>query len=263
MKLLRRTSAPNCFRVDFSKVKRARRSILSIEFGGPPAAVVVDARAIGEAVSEALEECPTESVRRRRQPWNDYQLYLNAEDHDDVRRLEGRLVTDLVALLEEKLLQLDADPIGPMNVRILVDDAGKLGRGEGMLWGFHAASIAASPPAQGEITVRFDRAQAGPGLRLVGPFGELELAEGRRVSVGRADPDAGADHLVLPGADEKINRQQLWIRVAGNHAEIGRIEGKNPVSVGRVALQGGAATTVTLPVEIDLSNGRMRLMLTR
>jgi hypothetical protein len=267
--LLRPAGAPNCFKVDFGKVRRKRGFRFSLEIGGPPAPVVVDARAIGEAVSEALEACPTESVRGRRQPWNDYHLYLSAEDHDDVRRLEGRLVTDLVSLLEEKLLKLDADPVGPMNVRLLIDDAGRVTRGTAMLWGFHETALATTPKAHGEITIRFDKTVTNPsgtdrlGPRLISAAGDLSLPEGTRVVLGREDPEAGPEHRALPGADGKINRRQLSIRVIGEQAEIGREAGANPVTVGGAALAAGANTVVALPVDIELSNGRLRLTLRR
>lgn len=272
MSLLKVSGATNCFDLDFSKIKRKKAFRFRLELGGPPEPVVVDGRAIGEAIGAAMTECPFESVRGRRQPWNDYHLYLCAEDHDDVRRLEGRLLTDLQDMLNERLLKLDADPVGPMNVRILVDDAGSVHRGHGRLWAFHEVAIPNTPKVQGEITIRFDKpvaldtAAGGTdrlGVRLRGPAGEIPLPDGQKVWLGRADSNPQPDHRAIPGADSKINRRQLWVRVIGDQAEIGRDTNANPVSVGGTALAGGGSTVCALPVELDLSNGRMKLTLSR
>lgn len=272
MSLVRAQGAPNCFAVDFSKVKRKKPFRLRLELGGPPEPVVVDGRALGDAIAAVMSACPFESVRGRRQPWNDYHLYLCAEDHDDVRRIEGRVLGDLRDLLNERLLQLDADPVGPMNVRVLIDDAGEVQRGFGRMWAFHEVTVPNTPVASGEITLRLDKAPALTptitaterlGVRVRTPAGEVVLPEGRRVVLGRADPAAEPDHLALPGADSKINRRHLSVLVQGDRVEIGREPGANPVAIGGNALAGGATLVVALPVELDLSGGRLRVTLTR
>jgi hypothetical protein len=129
--------------------------------------------------------------------------------------------------------------------------------------------------------VRLDRVKAvatpGPSLSAGGagtvpvgaavlrfPGGERVLRPGLRHVLGRPHPDAGADHIPLPGAGPRINRRQAALVIEGDHVEITREPGdSNPVNVGGAALAPGQTIREKLPVEIQLSGGEMKVTVQR
>jgi len=267
--------SPDRFRADFSKVKRKGAWWKVFE---PKAVVVVDAWAIGQAVSAAMVTCPFKSATGQPQVWNEYRVFLSRVDHDRLRPIEASLQKDLGPILYEELVRIDAVTVGALTVRLLVDDADDVPPGGGVLHARHVPDPEAAPPGVGEITVRLDRQKpAGPSLSpaVVGTVpvgaavlrssaGEVVLRGGARHVLGRAHPDAGPDHVAIPGAGSRINRRQASVFVDGDLIDVSREPGdSNPVSVGGVPLAPGQSVQEKLPVEIVLSGGEMKLSVSR
>lgn len=260
--------APDRFRVDFARLPRKKGSFFRLEIGrrGP---VVVDAYAIGQAVVAAVAACPFRNAMGAPQVWNEYRLFLSRADHDRLRPVEPSLQEDLGPMLYQELLRTGATTVGELTVRLLVDDADEVEAGSAILHARHAADAATTPGAPGEMTVRLDKikapAQHSPTQRLGAallrsPGGDISLTEGVRYVLGRSHPDAGADHVALPGAPGRVNRRQCSVRVEGDSIEVGREPGEtNPVAVNGVPLVAGQAVRERLPVEITLSGGAMTL----
>lgn len=266
-----KAEAPDRFRVDFSAVKRQAgwKGLFA------PKEVVVDAWAIGQAIVAAVARCPFRSAAGVPQAWNEYALFLARADHDRLRPVEATLQKDLGPMLFEELLRLGAVTVGAPTVRLLVDDADEVAVGTGVLRVRHVPDAEAAPPGVGEITVRLDRPKTptrpsdatqrvgGAVLRLA-TGAAIPMPEGRRVVIGRAHPDAGADHLALPGVSPRINRRQAWLLVEGESAEVGREAGDaNPVAVAGRALAPGEKTSEKLPFELTLSGGELKLVVQR
>ncbi|MDP2316726.1 MAG: DUF3662 domain-containing protein [Pseudomonadota bacterium] len=274
-----KAESPDRFRADFSKVKRKG----ALWKGGwwnvfePRGAVVVDAWAIGQAVTTAMVTCPFKSATGQPQVWNEYRVFLARADHDRLRPVEASLQKDLGPMLYEELVRIEAVTVGALTVRLLVDDADELEPGRGVVHARHVPDAEAAAPGAGEITVRLDKLRPAPGLSAGGPgtvpvgaallrapSGEVVLRSGVRHVLGRAHPDAGADHVAIPGAGPRINRRQAGVRVDGEHVEVSREPGdSNPVSVGGAALAPGQSVREKLPVEIMLSGGEMKLTVVR
>lgn len=261
--------APDRFRVDFAQAKRGVgwRSIFA------PKAVVVDAWAIGQAVIAALGRCPFRSAAGVPQVWNEYALFLARVDHDRLRPVEGSLQKDLAPMIFEELVRLGAVTVGAPVVRLLVDDEDVVEPGTGVLRVRHVPDADAPAPGLGEITVRLDKPKAGSvppatttqrvggALLRLPAGGEIVLAPGRRLVLGRAHPEAAADHVALPGAGPRINRRQVAVTVEGESVEVAREPGEtNPVAVAGRPLAPGEAARERLPVEIVLSGGEMKLV---
>lgn len=260
--MIRPGDTPDTWTVDFSRVKRRKGGGLLAAWSRP-AAVLVDGWAIGQALASAMEECRYESVSGRPQVWNEYLLFLAAEDHDRLRPLEETLREEVLALLEARMLKLDAVAVGPITVRLLVDDDAAVPAGQGRLRARHNREVPAAAAVPGEITLRDDRgrpSQVGADTRRVGGAvlrmgdGVVALPDGARIVLGRADPAGGDDHRALPGATPRINRRHLWVRVTAGEAEVGRLDDANPVSVAGQALAPGQSVRVALPAELVLSN---------
>lgn len=263
-----KVEAPDRFRVDFSRVKRASgwRALFTQKNA------LVDAWAIGKSVNAALARCPFRSATGVPQVWNEYALFLAREDHDRLRPVESSLQRDLGPMLYEELVRLGAVTVGALVVRLLVDDADEVQPGSGILRVRHVPDAAAAPPGIGEMTVRLDRVkqvsqadtQRVSGAVLRTPGGDLPLAGGVRHAIGRAHPDAAPDHLALPGAGPRINRRQATICVEGDGVEVAREPGDtNPVSVAGRALGPGERAREKMPVDIQLSGGEMKLTVQR
>ncbi len=264
--------APDRFRVDFAQVRRKSAWWKVFE---PRSVVIVDAWAIGQAVIAALASCPFKSATGQPQVWNDLRVFLSRPDHDRLRPIEASLQKDLGPMLYEELVRLDAVTVGALTVRLLVDDADEVEPGAGILHVRHVPDADAPTPGAGEITVRLDKLKtagpvlsAGAGTVPVGavvvraPGGEVVLRSGARHVLGRAHPDAGTDHVAIPGATGRISRRQLAVRVDGEQLELAREPESNPVAVGGAPLAPGQVVREKLPVEILLS-GEMKLVVAR
>jgi len=255
--------SPDRFRVEFARVRRPGGSALRrLLRSGEPG--VVDAWAIGQAVSAALLACPFRSAGGAPQVWNEYRVFLARVDHDRLRPVEHSLHGELAPVLYQKLVELNAVTVGALVIRLLVDDADEIEPGHAILHARHLPDVAGAAGGAGEITVRLDRLPTPPPtgestsrvgrVKLVTPLGEVWLGE-ERVVLGRAHPDAGPDHLALPGASGRINRRQVGLAVVADGLEVSREPGGNPVSVNGQALVPGQSVVVRLPAEIGLSGG--------
>ncbi|MDP2306425.1 MAG: DUF3662 domain-containing protein [Pseudomonadota bacterium] len=292
LKPMLKAESPDRFRADFSKVKRkgswlgAFAEVLGKAFEPQPV-VVVDAWAIGQAVTAAMVTCPFKSATGQPQVWNEYRVFLSRADHDRLRPIEQSLQKDLGPILYEELVRIDAVTVGALTVRLLVDDADEVEAGHGVLHARHVPDAQAAVPGAGEITVRLDKQKpagsgAAPGalspslsagglgtvpvgaVILRAPTGDIVLRGSVRHVLGRAHPHAGSDHVAIPGAGPRINRRQVMVRVDGDHVEVSREPGdSNPVTVGGAALAPGQAVREKLPVEIVLSGGEMKLTVQR
>jgi hypothetical protein len=271
---------PDRFRVDFAELRR--EGGWKRLFGRGP--VVVDAFALARAVIGALQSCPFRSATGAPQVWNEYRIFLSREDHDRLRPVESTLHRDLMPMLYEELVRLNAVTVGSLTIRLLVDDTDDVSVGTAILHVRHSPEVEAAV-GKGEITVRLDKANPGSVAPTLAPPGGLPtlipdsvppveyterigqtvailrangqnipLQPGVRYVAGRGFPDAPADHLALPGAGAKINRRQLSIRMSDDLVEIGREPGgSNPVMVAGTPLAPGQVVVTRLPVDIVLS----------
>lgn len=269
---------PDTFKVDFGRAKRKRKASIgaAIEsvFVRAPVPVTVDGHALAQAICAVMDACDFADVHGRVWLWNEYTVFLARVDHDRLRDVEEVLRRDLMVLLNEEMVRREARMPEAFLVRLLVDDAEEVQVGCGVVRVRHRKDLAAAPVVPGEITMRADRihrpAASAPevtdresGLRVRSAEGSVALPEGRRVCLGRAAPDAGPDHVALPGAGAKVNRRHVGVRVVGAQAEVSREAGANPVEVGGRALAEGESVSVPLPAELSLSLGAWRGTLCR
>lgn len=269
---------PETFLVDFSKAKRRTRPTLSSQiesiFVRRPTLVTVDGHALGQAICAVMDRCEFADVQGRPWLWNEYAFFLSRPDYDGLRDVEELLRRDLLTLLHEEMVKRTARMPDAFLIRLLVDDNEEVGVGKGVIRVRHRKDAGVQVAVPGEITMRADKVPPPPppeaertdrdaGLRVRGPGGAVPVPEGRRVALGRATPEAHPDHIALPGAGSKVNRQQLFVLVQGGVAEFTRAPNANPVEVGGVALAEGESRTVTLPAELVLSAGAWRGTLCR
>ncbi len=277
--MIRTGSTPGTFLVDFSKAKRKKRASLGAALEGVfvrvPAPALVDGLAIAQAICAVMDACDFADVHGRVWLWNDYAVFLARADHDRLRDVEELLRRDLMVLLNEEIVRREARMPDGFQVRLLVSDEGEeIVAGAGVVRVKHAKDLGQTPAVPGEITMRSDRivkpsapapdtTDRDTGLRVRSGAGSATLPEGRRVCLGRAAPDAGADHVALPGAGGKVSRRHVGVLVKGAEAEVQREPGANPVEVGGRALGDGESVTVALPVELSLSLGAWKGTLCR
>lgn len=271
--MIRVGETPDTFLVDFSRAKRRKRAglggALESIFVKAPTPVTVDGQALGQAICAVMDACAFADVQGRPWLWNDYACFLARADHDRLRDVEESLRSDLLALLHEEMVRREARMPDAFVVRLLVDEAEEIVVGSGVIRVRHRKDVAAMVEAPGEITMRADKPKKAPalavdhtdrdsGLRVRGPAGAVGIPEGRRVTLGRASPEAGADHVALPGASARVNRTHVYLTVRGNDAEFTRAPQANPVEVGGRALGEGEAVTVPLPADLVLGAGAWR-----
>lgn len=258
-----KAEAPDRFRVAFAQARRgaAWRRLLEPRGG----VVVVDGYAVGQAVVAALAACPFKSASGKPQVWNEFRVFLSREDHDRLRPIEASLQAELGPMLYEELMRLDAVTVGALVIRLLVDDGDEIEAGAGIVHARHVPDAEAATPGASEITVRLDKPRPNAAATDVGtvpvgalvvraPAGPVVLRSGAWHVLGRAHPEAAADHVAIPGASGKISRRQVAVRVEGDAVEIAREPESNPVAVGGAPLPPGQSVTTRLPVELLLSN---------
>lgn len=263
------------FAIDFSAVKRPGGHWLTSMFARP-AAVEVDAFAVGQVLRAVLSYCTNLDVEGRLQVWNDFRLFLSRDDYEALRKRAPTLQGQLGPALEEQVLKLNASYIGTPMLRVHADEANEVEPGQGVL----RVDWSAEPPpaaARGEVTVRLDKVSPGPtgalgGIRteragsaaLRHAQGQVGLAAGVTYRVGRGHPGAGPDHVAIPGASGRINKRQVNIRIdegTPTSAVVTREAGdSNPVSVNGQPLPAGQSVKVALPAELLLS-GELKLEL--
>ncbi len=154
--------APDLFRVDLAILAQSRpgSGFFSVPDpldwlrGKANAPVMVDPYLVARAILEVVGHCQVRSPAGGRLVWNEYLVFLAREDHDRLRPLEGLLHGELRPLLREQIKKLNAETVGEITVRLLVDE------GEGQVAGTIQIRVKFVPAPQrqptekGEITIR-------------------------------------------------------------------------------------------------------------
>jgi hypothetical protein len=268
---------PSAFHVDWTALKAGRNPWKR----GRKAAV--DPFLVAKAVKEVMRMCPNRTATGSPLVWNDYSVFLDIADWTRVKKLEGTLVRDLGGVIEKELAGLKAEMVGPLNVRLLRDESGNVRPGTGVVKADFTEARKMAAPDPSEMTVRVGKPAArsltdlptervpetpltdgGSGLRVQWDRGSTMLAGGTRIVLGRPHQPSSPGFVPLTGAAGKINKRHLWIESGGGGVIIGRFSGANPVEVaGRLVQQGGQIAVDKFPVQVNLSNGEMKLLIDR
>lgn len=265
-----RNETSDQFRVNLGELARARR-------GAP---VQVDPFLIARAIAQVMHACTVRSAAGRPILWNDYRMILARQDFELVRALQGPLERDLSSVLAQEVTARAAELVGELRVTVVFDEADELPAGEAVVrvgfvptrelaaprageltvrfggWAV-AGEIAARPPGGGADTVFVHDSPSGAGDACVlrWPGGEVPLAIGTQVMVGRPHPGAPSGFVALAGAGPKVNKHHFWIAVGHQGIRVGRPAAANPVHVNGQALAAGQELEIALPAEISLSRG--------
>lgn len=271
------------YRVSFGELAKVRR--------GEP--VLVDPYLIARAVAAVMRECTVRSAAGRPILWNEYRVVLARADFDLVRSLQGPLERDLATVLTQEAQQRQAELVGALRITVVFDEADELPAGQGVVRVAFVPTDKLVAPRNNEMTVRLDgwavageiaarAAQHNPSASpdtvfvqdagdtaragetvLAWPGGEVALAVGATVVVGRPHPEAPPQFVALSGAGAKVNKQHFWIAVGKESVRIGRLATANPVHVDGVPLAASEERDLVPPVEISLSRGDLVLALRR
>ncbi len=84
---------------------------------------------LARALLAILAKCPHQSAAGRPLPWNVYQVILSADDHRFVSPLEKGFYFDLAEVMDTWLITQEAVLLGPLQVTLLLDEAGQLPKG--------------------------------------------------------------------------------------------------------------------------------------
>ena len=268
---------PSIFQVDWSALKAGRNPWKR----GRKA--IVDPFLVAMAVKEVMRQCPNRTATGIPLVWNDYAVFLDIADWTRIKKLEGTLVRDLGGVIEKELAGLKAEMVGPLNVRLLRDESGNVRPGSGVVKPDFTEARKLARPDPSEMTVRVGKAVAhsltdlptervpemplqgaSSGLRVQWEKGSAMLAGGTRIVLGRPHQPSSPGFVPLTGAASKINKRHLWIEGGGGGVIIGRFSEANPVEVqGRLVQRGGQIAVDKFPVQVDLSNGEMKLTIDR
>lgn len=266
------------YRVQFGEIAKVRR--------GEP--VLVDPFLIARAVALVMRECTVRSAAGRPILWNEYRVILARGDFDLVRSLQGPLERDLATVLAQEAQSRQAELVGALRITVVFDEADELPAGQGVVRVAFVPTERLVEPRAGEMTVRLDgwavageiaartpkaspdtvfvtdTGSGGTGeVVLAWPGGEVPLAVGATVVVGRPHPDAPPQFVALGGAGAKVNKQHFWIAVTKSGVRIGRLATANPVHVDGKPLTASEEIDVTPPAEISLSRGDFTIALRR
>jgi hypothetical protein len=266
------------FRVGFAELARVKR--------GEP--VQVDPFLIARAIALVMRECTVRSAAGRPILWNEYRMILARRDFELVRSLQGPLERDLRGVLVQEAKARASELVGELRVTVVFDEADELPAGQGVVrvafvpteklamaragemtvrldgWAV-AGEIAARTPKAPADTVFVDDSTGGAADRCMLRWsgGEVPLALGATVVVGRPHPDAPAHFVSLTGAGAKVNKQHLWIAVGTSSVRIGRLANANPVHVNGQLVAASHEVEVALPAEVSLSRGDLVLTVRR
>jgi hypothetical protein len=252
--------------------------------------IILDPFLVAKAVKGVMRQCTQQTAHGKPLVWNDYAVFMDLNDWEQVKKLETTLTRDLGGVVARALKKSKAEMVGPLNVRLLRDEGGTVRPGTAVV------KVDFRPeeklgPATGadasEMTVRIDGLVAksvtdltqrvpdveGLGVqddtapeqfRLSWPGGTATIRSGNRVVLGRPHPAPSLGFVPLAGAGSKINKRQLWVEADEDGALIGRLSDANPVEVnGRLLQAGGQISIEDFPAQISLSSGEMTLTLER
>lgn len=260
------------FAIDFSKVKRPHPSAGRALMGVFSKRVTeVDAFAVAQALRAVLHHCSNLDVEARLTVWNDFRLFLDRRDYEELRKKAPTLQHQLGPALEDEVMKLKAGYLGAPVLRLHVDEGGEVEPGHGVLkvdWNPDEKGV---PSAAGEVTVRLDKPGGpAPGAPQPGPKteragngllkhsqGSVPLSVGLHYVLGRSHPGASPEHIAIPGATGRINKRQVGLDLEASPlaAVVTREPGEsNPVSVNGQPLAPGESIRANLPVKLLLSN---------
>ena len=250
--------------------------------------IVVDPLLVAKAVKAVMRKCPLKTANGKPLVWNEYRVFLDLDDWDRIKKLEGTLLRDLGEVVEKALKKSKAEMVGSLNIRLLRDEGGTVRPGTAVVKvDFSEVEVPAAQVDASEMTIRIggdvarsltDITQRVPEsfvgafvdpsgedrLRLHWEGGEANIRSGSRVVLGRPHGSPAPGFIALDGANSKINKRQLWIEASDDGALIGRLSDANPVEVkGRLVQAGGQISIDSFPAEISLSSGEMKLTLDR
>jgi hypothetical protein len=268
---------PSVFQVDWTALKAGRNPWKRAHKAN------VDPFLIAKAVKQVMRQCPNRTATGGPLVWNDFSVFLDLADWTRIKKLESTLVRDLGGVVEKELATLKAEMVGPLNVRLLRDESGNVRPGTAVLKADFTEARRMAPPDPSEMTVRIGKPAApsltdlptervpelpvpngGSGLRVQWDRGSAMVAGGTRIVLGRPHQPASPGFVALTGAASKINKRHLWIEAGGGGVIIGRFSEANPVEVGgRLVQQGGQIAVDSFPVQVNLSNGEMKLTIER
>jgi hypothetical protein len=237
----------------------------------------VDPHVVATAVLGLMDSCQDKDARGRPLIWNRYRVFLSQADFDHLRPLLDRLKADLFELMQERLDQMGAGVVGPLQLEVMVaEDTPQAGGTAIVQVSFQPAPPVLNAP---DATVRAgryaDEATSSTTLRvaeptgpavslLVWPGGSAPLAQGVRVVLGRPHLGASGAFVPLHGASPTVNKRQAQIEPTGDGAIVGRLLRANPVQVnGKLIAPGGEIEVQGFPIEISLSDGALRPVLHR
>lgn len=257
------------FRVDFGALGRG---LFARMLGGP---VEVDPYRLALALKAVVGKCQVRDAHARRIVWNEFVFFLSSSDLRRLKELQGQFATDVPAVLEEAASKLGARTVGDWVVRLLADEASDLPAGHGELHANCVDNGDLGAAQDNEMTVRVRPGKAldpgtkriadtpAPsegGVRVIWPGGETFVGNDKRVQLGRPHNNAPPGFVALEGADDRVNRVQLWIERSAEGVCVGRASGANPVVVSSRPLQGGGKIWLEeLPVDVELSRGALVL----
>jgi hypothetical protein len=268
---------PSVFQVDWTALKAGRNPWKRAHKAN------VDPFLVAKAVKQVMRQCPNRTATGGPLVWNDFSVFLDLADWTRIKKLESTLVRDLGGVVEKEMATLKAEMVGPLNVRLLRDESGNVRPGTAVLKADFTEARRMAPPDPSEMTVRIGKPAApsltdlptervpelpvpngGSGLRVQWDRGSAMVAGGTRIVLGRPHQPASPGFVALTGAASKINKRHLWIEAGGGGVIIGRFSEANPVEVGgRLVQQGGQIAVDSFPVQVNLSNGEMKLTIER
>ncbi len=242
--------------------------------------VEIDPYLVGQAVRFVMHSCESRDVYGRLLIWNEYRVFLAESDYQSLLPLEGRLLAGLDTVIRSTLAELEAETVGDVVVRVLVNDESEAPPGVGEIAVAFVDNASLRPETRGEPTVRVARtsfaavshegtrrvaepAVAGS-LRLSWEGHEACIAPRRKVKVGRPHAEPPENFVPLTGASQRINSYQLTIENGSPGVVITRPVRANPVQVGgRLIQAGGKLSVAEFPLRISLSNDDLILGLER
>ena len=252
--------------------------------------VIIDPFLVAKAVKGVMRQCAQQTATGKPLVWNDYAVFMDLTDWEQVKKLEGTLTRDLGAVVTKTLKKSKAEMVGPLNVRLLRDEGNSVRPNTAVIkvdFRPEEKLEAMSGTDASEMTVRIgglvaksvtDLTQRVPDmeglgvqddsapeqLRLSWPGGTTTIRDGNRIVLGRPHPGPSVGFVPLSGATSKNNTRQLWVEADEDGALIGRLSDANPVEVnGRLLQAGGQISIEDFPAQISLSTGELTLTLER
>lgn len=253
--------------------------------------VIIDPFLVAKAVKGVMRQCTQQTATGKPLVWNDYAVFMDLTDWEQVKKLEATLTRDLGAVVTKTLKKSKAEMVGPLNVRLLRDEGNVVRpntavikvdfRPEEKLEGLSGEDASEMTVRIGGLVAKSvtDMTQRVPDmeglglvadenapeqLRLSWPGGTTTIRDGNRIVLGRPHPAPSVGFVPLSGATSKINKRQLWVEADEDGALIGRLSDANPVEVnGRLLQAGGQISIEDFPAQISLSSGELTLTLER